>query len=171
MASVAGFTQHFCFHWVAATPDAPPLADADGNGFPDYVETVADVFETVYAREHGDLGWREPISDGELGGCTDDAWEGRTDVYLKNLGSLGLYGYAAPDAGQNTQNPHAFLVVDDDYAEYGYDDSLDPLEVTAAHEYNHVLQYAYDALQDKWMFESTATWMEEKVFPDIDDYH
>jgi len=62
-------------------------------------------------------------------------------------------------------------VVDDDYAEYGYDDSLDPLDVTAAHEYNHVLQYAYDALQDKWMFESTATWMEEKVFPDIDDYH
>ena len=61
--------------------------------------------------------------------------------------------------------------MDDDYAEYGYDDPMDPLEVTAAHEYNHVLQYAYDVLQDKWMFESTATWMEEKVFPDVDDYH
>ena len=61
--------------------------------------------------------------------------------------------------------------MDDDYAEYGYDDPMDPLEVTAAHEYNHVLQYAYDVLQDKWMFESTATWMEEKVFPAVDDYH
>ena len=28
----------------------------------------------------------------------------------------------------------------------------------------------YDALQDGWMFESTATWMEELVFPGIDDY-
>ena len=61
--------------------------------------------------------------------------------------------------------------MDDDYAEYGYDDPADPLKVTAAHEYNHVVQYAYDVLQDKWMFESTATWMEEKVFPEVDDYH
>ena len=60
--------------------------------------------------------------------------------------------------------------MDDDYAEYGYKDPADPLKVTAAHEYNHVLQYAYDVLQDKWMFESTATWMEEKVYPDVDDY-
>ena len=34
--------------------------------------------------------------------------------------------------------------MDNDYAEYGYDDPMEPLEVTAAHEYNHVLQYAYD---------------------------
>ena len=53
---------------------------------------MADVFETVYEREHDDLGWLEPISDGALGGCTEDAWEGRTDVYLKDLGKLGLYG-------------------------------------------------------------------------------
>ena len=39
-----------------------------------------------------------------------------------------------------------------------------------AHEYNHVLQFAYDSQQDTWMFESTATWMENVVYPDIDDY-
>ena len=38
------------------------------------------------------------------------------------------------------------------------------MQVTAAHEYNHVLQYGYDALPDVWMFESTATWAEDKVF-------
>ena len=31
------------------------------------------------------------------------------------------------------------------------------MQVTAAHEYNHVLQYAYDTRQDTWMFEATAT--------------
>ena len=61
--------------------------------------------------------------------------------------------------------------MDDDYVEYGYQDPAEPLKVTAAHEYNHVLQYAYDVLQDKWMLESTATWMEEKVYPEVDDYH
>ena len=169
--STEAWTDHYCFHWVESGGDAPPGSDGNLNTIPPYLQDVADVFETVYEREHGDLGWIEPISDGALGGCTEDAWEGRTDVYLKDLGKLGLYGYAAPDAGQDTQHPYAFLVMDDDYAEYGYDDPMEPLEVTAAHEYNHVLQYAYDVLQDKWMFESTATWMEEKVFPDVDDYH
>jgi hypothetical protein len=42
--------------------------------------------------------------------------------------------------------------------------------VTAAHEYNHVLQNAYDYLEDGWMFESTAVYMEDKVYPQINDY-
>ena len=161
---------YFCFHWVESGDDAPPGSDGNLNTIPPYIQEVANVFGEVIQREHGDLEWREPISDGALGGCTWDGKQGRTDIYLKDLGQLGLYGYAAPDPGQSTQNPYAFMVMDDDYAEYGYDDPQDPLEVTAAHEYNHVLQFAYDVLQDKWMFESTATWMEEKVYPEIDDY-
>ncbi len=168
--STEAASDHFCFHWVESGDDAPPGSDGKLDTIPPYVQSVANVFEEVHGREHGDLGWLEPISDGELGGCTWDAWEGRTDVYLKDLGELGLYGYAAPDPGQGTQHPHAFLVMDDDYAEYGYADPMKPLKVTAAPEYNHVLQYAYDVLQDKWMFESTATWMEEKVYPEVDDY-
>jgi hypothetical protein len=44
------------------------------------------------------------------------------------------------------------------------------MEVTAAHEYNHVLQFGYDVQQDSWMFESTAVWMEDKVYDDVNDY-
>ncbi|HEX6711809.1 MAG TPA: fibronectin type III domain-containing protein, partial [Thermoleophilaceae bacterium] len=40
----------------------------------------------------------------------------------------------------------------------------------AAHEYNHVLQDAYDFVEDPWMFEATAVYMEEKVYPAINDY-
>jgi hypothetical protein len=42
--------------------------------------------------------------------------------------------------------------------------------VTIAHEFNHVLQFTYDVLQDPWMDEATATWMENEVFPAVDDY-
>jgi hypothetical protein len=45
-----------------------------------------------------------------------------------------------------------------------------PLEVTAAHEYNHILQFGMDSWEDGWMFESTATWAEDKVYPSINDY-
>ena len=43
-------------------------------------------------------------------------------------------------------------------------------EVTAAHEYNHVLQYGYDTSPDIWMFESTATWPRTRSSTPINDY-
>ena len=44
--------------------------DDDDNGFPDYIEDLADVFEESWTAEHkatadGGLGWREPIMDGD----------------------------------------------------------------------------------------------------------
>jgi hypothetical protein len=42
--------------------------------------------------------------------------------------------------------------------------------VTFAHEYNHILQFGYDAYQDAWFAEASATWMEDQVYNGIDDY-
>jgi hypothetical protein len=160
----------FCVHWVDTTADAPPLANANGCSAPDYVDHVLTALEQSRDVENVQLGWRSPVSDSTRGGDT------RTDVYLKELNASGggLYGYAATDGGSGLARP-AFMVFDDDYElsefpQYGGDPTV-PAEVTAAHEYNHVLQYAYDVGQDAWMYESTATWMEEKVFPTDNDYH
>jgi hypothetical protein len=165
-------TAHFCIHWVTspdpADPDVPPLASNDGDAIPDYVQTMSQVFENVFAVENVALGWREPTPDGTRGGDFN-----KVDVYLKQLGEQGIFGYATPDPGQDSSSQSAYLVMDDDFtpAEYPrYSDPLPPMQVTAAHEYNHVLQFGYDVLQDSWMFESTAVWMEDKVYDDINDY-
>jgi hypothetical protein len=162
---------HFCVHYVATTEDAPSLADANANAIPDYVEVMLREFENVYQVENVQMGWRPPKADFGRGG------NDLTDVYIKNIGPQGIFGYAAPDARQPaTGNKHqlaAYLVMDNDYTqeEYSnYSEFLQPLQVTAAHEYNHVLQFNYDSQQDNWMFESTATWMEDKVYDDINDY-
>ena len=42
--------------------------------------------------------------------------------------------------------------------------------MTLAHEYNHILQFGYDAYQDAWFAESTAVWMEDQVYNGINDY-
>ncbi len=165
-------TRHFCVHWVAEGVDAPSLLDGDGDGVPDYVERVQAVAERVYSVENGKLGWRDPKSDGRRGGG-----RGKTDVYLDQIGGA-LFGYAAPDrdqAGKGNRLPrrlHGYLVLDNDYdpREFPGTRSQDDLEVTFAHEYNHILQFGYDAYQDAWFAESTAVWMEDQVYDRIDDY-
>ena len=166
-------SQHFCIHWVTNPenpndPDIPPLASNDGDAIPDFVQTMSQTFENVFAVENVAMGWREPTPDGTRGGDFN-----KVDVYLQQLGDEGIFGYATPDPGQETSSQSAYLVMDDDFTptEYPrYTDPLPPLQVTAAHEYNHVLQFGYDVLQDAWMFESTAVWMEDKVYDDVNDY-
>jgi len=155
----------FCVHWVESSTDRVPATDADRDTIPDYVESVAAEMSVVRSKENGDLGWRTPKSDGTLGGDV-----GKTDVYLKQVGNQGIYGYASTDPNQTTNTRSAYLVLDNDYAEFGGSGFLSPLRVTAAHEYNHILQYAYDSFQDVWLFESTAVWMEDQVYDGIDDY-
>jgi hypothetical protein len=43
------------------------------------------------------------------------------------------------------------------------------LRVTAAHEFLHDIQFGYDAWEDFWFFESTAVWMEDEVYPLVND--
>ena len=156
---------HFCIHYVTSSADAPNLTDANGNGIPDYVEQVDAVAEQVYATENGTMGWRPPKPDGIRGG------DSRTDIYLVQL-SGQLFGYSAPDLGQKGRSQYAYLVLDNDYSpsEFPHTLPLNDLEVTLAHEYNHVLQFAYDVNQDLWFYEASAVWMEDHVYPDINDY-
>jgi hypothetical protein len=43
------------------------------------------------------------------------------------------------------------------------------MRVTAAHEYFHAVQYAYDFGEDGWIIESTATWVEDEMFDAVND--
>jgi hypothetical protein len=163
---------HFCVHWVDQGLDAPNLKDSDNDGIPDFVEQVLRVAEHVHHVENDQLGWKEPKSDGREGGGN-----GKTDIYLSQIGGQ-LFGYAAPDRGQTQKGHpiprrlHGYLVLDNDYSPFEFPGTkpINDLEVTLAHEYNHILQFGYDAYQDPWFAESTAVWMEDQVYNNINDY-
>lgn len=165
-------SRHFCVHWVGVGLDAPSLADLDADGLPDYVQRVLQVAEHVYEVENERLGWRQPKGDGRKGGGVD-----KTDIYLAQIGGQ-LFGYAAPDRGQATKERriprrlHGYLVLDNDYSPFEFPGTkqLEDLQVTLAHEYNHILQFGYDAYQDPWFAEASAVWMEDQVYDGIDDY-
>ncbi|MFN8112491.1 MAG: MXAN_6640 family putative metalloprotease [Solirubrobacterales bacterium] len=151
---------HFCIHWTDNAKNAPV-----NGAFLGAIGESVDLSRTV---ENDNLGWRSPKSDGRLGGRKGRGFDGQTDVYVTNLGKR-LYGYAAPDGGQRGQKRYAYLVLDNDYVGFPTG-PLDSMRVTVAHEYNHILQFNYDVFENVWLFEDTATWMEDKVYPAINDY-
>jgi len=168
-------TADFCVHWVDTTADAPSPTDANGNGIPDYVETVEQVTQTVWDTEVGKLGYRPPLPDDT---SLNHGPDGKLDIYLADLGNDGLYGYCTTDdprAFTGTPGPvSAYCVVDNDfspaqYSGYGGATGVQALEVTVAHEFFHAIQAGYNLFNDLVLVEGTAVWMEDEVYNDIND--
>lgn len=150
----------FCVHWTNKKANRP-----ESRAF---LSAIVESVGRSRNIENGALGWRDPKPDGKLGSRHGRGASGQVDVYVTNLGSK-LYGYATTDSHQRGSRRHAYLVLDNDYTGFP-SGPLKSMRVTVAHEYNHILQFNYDVHEDSWLFEDTATWMEEKVYPKIDDY-
>jgi hypothetical protein len=170
VGAVSSCTVHVCVHWVERTADAPPLADLNGNGRPDWVDTTQGVLEAVWAHEVTALGFRAPKADSSSANFGVD---GRLDVYLSDIGDPGLFGYCATDdpAAAVSAQVSTYCVLENDYLEPNFAplSPLDALRATAAHEFFHSVQFAYDWLEDIWLLEGTATWIEDEVFDAVDD--
>jgi hypothetical protein len=158
-------TTHFRIHYVASTGDAPSLTDADTDGVPDYVEQMGTEFENVYSTEITSMGFDAPPSDGTKGGNS------KFDVYIKNIGGYGIYGWCDPEGVSSGSSYYCFMVMDNDFsaAEFPTHTPLQNLQVTAAHEFHHAVQSGYNAFTDTWYMECTSTWIEDEVYDAVND--
>ena len=90
------------------------------------------------------LGWID--AESPTARCGGDS---KTDVYIKDIGDEGIYGYATTDPGQ--VGPQPLRVPGDGQrlrrrrSSRATRDPRRRCRSRAAHEYNHVLQYGYDA--------------------------
>ena len=148
------------------------MADGNSDGIPDWVDQTARVMGNVWNREVAELGYRAPLPDRgttPAGTANDEGPDTRLDVYLGDIGKNGYYGYAATDR-TNPRTSSAYLVLDDDFKDFAGSATPEQLlRVTAAHEFFHIVQFAYDQYEDGWFMESTATWMEERVYDSVND--
>jgi hypothetical protein len=157
-------TPHFVIHYY----DSGAVRDTDA-ATPGYAAQVGTVLEQVYATETNPsgLGFHAPKTDSSV--LSDSNPDGRIDIYLGDLGVLGLYGYCAPDTGGSTSS--AYCALDNDFATKQFGAApLNSLRVTAAHEFFHAIQFAYDENEAPWFMEGSAVWMEDEVFNSINDY-
>ena len=145
-----------CLHYVATGTDAPPT--------PEWPAQNLAVMDSVWSTIVDQLGYRAPLTDATRGGSP------LFDVYLKDLGG-DIYGFCAGEKRVKKRTGSGYCVLDNDFAAAQFPNGTptDNLVVTAAHEFFHAVQYAYDYAEDPWMMEATATWMEERIATQVND--
>jgi hypothetical protein len=147
---------HFCVHWDATGADAP-------SGGKTWVNQNLATLNKVWRLEVGKLGYRRPVKDGQRGGNS------KVDVYLEDIGSQGYYGWCVAEVAKGKREAPSHCVLDNDYSEFRDHTPIDNLRVTAAHEFFHTVQFAYDVAEDHWLMEATSTWMEERFADGVND--
>lgn len=171
-------TEHFLIHYTLTGEHATIPDDADGDGVPDFVALVGETLEYAWDQEVNVFGWTAPPLDEGEGGDT------RLDVYLENILVDDYAGYILDSAviGDNPNSTelerraaYGFMGLDNDYAEveeiFGAGTSGEVImQTTVAHEFNHLIQIGHDvADQHAWLYESTASWIEDEVYDDVND--
>ena len=161
-----------------ASVDAPlpdDLVDAAGapvpDGVPDWVQTVGATAEFALDFEVVQRGYRQITNDtfdGSLRGG-----DGRFDIYVVDFAGHGKRGVLGLVANDPIGSLASYMLVDDDYsvAEIGQvSKTLEVLQATVAHELFHAVQFSYTSEGlPVWLAESTATWMESQVYPEVHD--
>ena len=169
-------TTRFCIHWVTSGSERPSLVDLNRNRRPDYIDKTVRTMNTTWRKEIGSMGYKKPRSDFRSGPHHGGNPNGKIDIFIANIGNRGLYGYCTTDDPLINRNTHrqnsAYCVFDNDFRRSEFPtgaSKLAALKVTAAHEFFHAIQFAYDTFEDRAFMEGTATWMEDEVFTGVND--
>lgn len=151
-----------CVHYVTTGPNATTQA---------YADLVRATAESVAAR-YQSAGYRRPVADGTEGD-RPGVPSGRFDIYLGDLGQM-FYGYCAPEDLVSPTSPQSaatsYCVLSTNYAQLGGSNTpTENLQVTAAHEMFHAIQFAYDVYEDGWFLEASSTWAEDEFYDGVND--
>jgi len=156
----------FNLHYTLSGENAVDFNYRDPEAIPQYIRQAAEAFDNVKAVTCSVRGYREPLLE-----------EGKDcyDVYIYDL--KDKYGVTYSSEQYSTQKQRtvvasSYICIDNNYSrEKGFDKSrLDCVRVTAAHEFFHAIQYAYNVEADTWWKEASATWNEDEVYTGVNDY-
>jgi len=186
----------FTIHYDTSGVHQVPKLDKNGNGVPDYVDSVAHYAEVVYTIQVKQIGLPDPTND-SLGDGTPGF-----DIYLFDIGNGdetpdsngiqdpgGMYGFTINDleVQPKTTFPRytSFMVVDNDFSATDSarpvgskpyrvfkTTGIDAMKITLAHEFNHAIQFfvGFDDFGFTGIAEMLSVTFEEICFPEVNDY-
>ncbi len=169
---------HFRILYRTEGWNAVDLTDADGSGVPDPVELISSIAEEVWQVQIEELGFKPPSDVVEI-----DVYR-----YFRNCTAIGCNSLLGQALHERYSGPNR-IWIDSKFhpPSYRYSDchrepldELNTLRGTMAHEFFHVVQRGY--IGGLWSFssesvyepglweEATASWMEDVVYPDLNEY-
>ena len=165
-------TEHFVLHYTRQGNNAVPARDADGNGTPDFIDAAALSWEEIWNREIEQLGYPAPVGTPQQ----------KFHVYYRDFFYYGVCYAENIELLATSPVPlgtaSAYIEVENDFYGFPPNDEDAPgaevrtgaLKVTQAHEFMHASQFNINVYQSGWLFESHATWAEDAVYDDINDW-
>lgn len=156
-------TTHFYIEYNTTGTSAVPLDDVSpANGVPDYIEWTATSAEFSWSTEVTSLGYHSPPAS------SASLYNGK---YLIQFQAQASYGFTTVLSGQRTKivlhnNFLGFPPNDDPEG-----DQIGALRVTMAHEFKHAIQRTYTNWTEGGWVELDATWMEDIVYDNVNDYY
>ncbi|MDP6755975.1 MAG: hypothetical protein QF769_07600, partial [Candidatus Marinimicrobia bacterium] len=150
-------TEHFRFYYTL--DDNSNHAVEDEN----YVIMMGEVFEEVWTFHLDSMEFDSP----PLNPNNDhDLYE----IYIEYLSPQ----YFALTYGQGTGSScYGFIKMRNSYSGSQFQDhtELENIQVTAVHEFFHAIQFGYNCYEEFWFMEASATWSEDELYNDINDFY
>ena len=158
-------TPHFRLHYTRIGSHAPPLEDFHPrNGVPDYIDLCADAMERAYHVQIDLMGFKAPYIDFW---AAQNGGNHKYDVYLFTFPALGI---ATGDWFEGrvlstalTIAPY-FMINSRIYDYVGKAEGIRYLQTTCTHEFQHGVQFGYNAYMPTWFMEASATWIEVMTY-------
>ena len=157
------------------------FSDLDSNNVPDYIDSMANIFENVFYKTHTENNYSLPPGDGLYPNGIDNGGSAQFNIYVRNLSSKE-YGYVqaeryAQNTGDNENSKliteknaiTSYMAIRNNFENFNSLSEVENVKVTAAHEYFHATQFGYDGWEKTWLLEATAVWMEENIYDEIND--
>jgi len=164
---------HFRIHFTRSGDHA--VTGSSSPGTPVFILEAGIAADSAYNLIINELGFLPPLSDDGVDGD-------ELDIYVVDMKkNYGVVVYGMTTFASSFPTPYqglsTYLEIDNDYVESGFaTHGLSALRVTIAHEFFHMVQLRYahpfwPFTTNRYWYEIVSTWMEEKCYPDVNDYH
>ncbi len=159
-------TEHFIIYYGDNNPATTLWADYNSNNIPDFIDNIKEILEYTFKVEINLLNFASPVTGNKV-----IVIIGNTGVKLNSEEitiDSKICGFSYKEGNYNV------LVINPIPPSSVFTKAKNMLKVTVAHEFFHIIQFNYTVNlspdTNLWLYEGTAVWMENQVYPDIDDY-
>ena len=163
-------TDNFTFHYTTnqSNSDAISTTDSNNNSIPDYIENMGEIFEYIWFYFENTLGYSNPPGDGSLGGSQ------KYDIFVENLPSnYFAITYTTSFTNASENSCASYIKMRNNYNGTVFQNltEIENIEITAAHEFFHAIQFSYNCYERFWLMEATAVWSEDEIYDNINDHY